>query len=112
MAVYLIHFNPKLGHAGHYCGYAQDVQARFAEHLAGKGARICQVAIERGIRLHLVRQWPGGDRTFERKLKDGSLTELCPLCREASIRRRIQQQKERRIKRRQERQQLALQAPF
>lgn len=103
--VYLICFSEPIGterhRARHYAGFAEsDVQARFAAHQAGRGARITQVAISRGVGLTLVRVWPDGDRKFERKLKDGSLTELCPNCRAASMARRTARQKERRKLRR------------
>jgi predicted GIY-YIG superfamily endonuclease len=89
MPVYLLHFNKPYAHARHYCGFAEsDVEARVAEHRAGRGARLCAVAVSAGIELELVQVWPEGDRRFERKLKDGSLTTLCPLCRPAALARK------------------------
>lgn len=86
MAVYLIHLDTPLAHARHYCGFAEDdVQARFARHQAGNGARMLAVALERGITFQLVREWPEGDRKLERRFKKGSLTSLCPLCRPARL---------------------------
>lgn len=86
MAVYLLHFDRPLPHgtqAGtqHYLGFAQDVAARIAEHQSGNGARLTQVAVSRGIQLHVARVWPQADRDFERKLKRRhSPKRLCPIC--------------------------------
>lgn len=95
MAVYLLHFSKPLKHARHYCGYTKaDVETRVADHRAGTGARLCAVAVAAGIELELVRVWPDGTRTFERSLKDGSLTTLCPLCRPAALERKRQRKKQ------------------
>ena len=96
MAVYLIHFSRKLGHAQHYAGFADAkkrkmapldaINARLDEHQRGQGARICQVAVEQGIELILVKTWPKEGRKFERRLKkSGSLRPVCPLCREQRL---------------------------
>lgn len=82
--VYLLHFAapiaPGLHTCQHYLGTAEVLDARLAQHRAGKGARLCQVAKERGIAFYLVRTWEGG-RDLERRLKnrhDGP--RLCPIC--------------------------------
>jgi hypothetical protein len=103
--VYLLCFSEPVGterhSVRHYAGFAEsDVDARLAQHRSGRGARLTQVAVERGVKLTLVRVWPEGDRKFERSLKDGSLTELCPNCRAASMARRTALQKARRAARR------------
>lgn len=33
--VYLLHFNQKLHHAGHYLGWCDDLEARLKRHHAG-----------------------------------------------------------------------------
>jgi len=87
--VYLLHFeheigsedNPR-GRAGHYLGHTgrDDLDARLAEHRAGRGARITQVLLEQGVEWKLVRTWPGG-RDLERALKDQKhANRLCPEC--------------------------------
>lgn len=81
--VYLIHFSEPYKHARHYVGYADDIQRRFREHKKGQGARLCEVVVEAGIKLHLVRTWPGADREFERKLHSRGKSIFCPLCNEA-----------------------------
>jgi hypothetical protein len=81
--VYLIHFErpiSPLHTCQHYCGYADDWRARLADHRAGHGARLTQVAVERGIAFDVVAVWPG-DRTYERTLKNlKALNRLCPIC--------------------------------
>lgn len=79
--VYLIHFERKYKHAGHYLGFcSKSVTARMKRHLAGRGARLLQVIQENGIEWELVRTWKGG-RDFERKLKKGKRSpKLCPVC--------------------------------
>jgi hypothetical protein len=87
--VYLLHFereigsedNPR-GRAGHYLGHTgrDDLDARLAEHKAGRGARLTQVLLEQGVQWKLVRTWPGG-RDLERALKDQHhANRLCPEC--------------------------------
>jgi hypothetical protein len=60
--VYLLHFSQPIapGHpCQHYIGFANDPWMRLEEHRAGRGARLCQVALERNIGFDLVRLWPG-----------------------------------------------------
>jgi predicted GIY-YIG superfamily endonuclease len=85
--VYLLHFEAPISPnhtAQHYLGHARDIPARLAEHAAGGGARLTQVALERGIAWVLARTWLGETRTDERRHKMGAHgARLCPLCREA-----------------------------
>jgi predicted GIY-YIG superfamily endonuclease len=80
--LYLLHFSEKVSHARHYLGFAEsDIGARVAKHRKGQGARLTQVAAERGIGMEVVRIWPGADRNFERKLKNGKKgPKYCPIC--------------------------------
>ena len=69
----------------HYIGIAHDVTARFAEHKAGHGARLTQVAVERGNGLVLARTWEAEDehtaRGVEKQLKGRHAgSRLCPVC--------------------------------
>ena len=81
--VYLLHFERPIcptRPCQHYLGWALDLDTRIADHRAGRGARLTQVALERGIEFEVVRTWPG-DRTFERKLKHRKESpRLCPIC--------------------------------
>jgi putative endonuclease len=68
MTVYLIRFSEPLGNAKHqaqyYLGSCDDgrLDARLAEHRAGRGAAITRAAVQRGARLDVVMTWPGGRR--------------------------------------------------
>jgi len=65
----------------HYCGWASDIRARLAAHLAGEGSRLCCAVIRAGYELRLVRVWHGQTRTYERSLKNAhNLARVCPLC--------------------------------
>jgi len=84
-SVYLLHFGTAeeptpYKHAGHYLGWAADLDARLAEHAAGRGARLLQVARDAGITWTLARTWPG-TRARERQLKNqGGASRRCPMC--------------------------------
>jgi predicted GIY-YIG superfamily endonuclease len=87
--VYLLHFARELGDVGnargtarHYIGWADDLDARLAEHRGGRGARILAACVREGIRFDLVRTWEGVGRSFERRLKNQKHAwRLCPVCR-------------------------------
>lgn len=85
-SVYVLHFSKAIGtkkqQAQHYIGWASDPQARIAEHRKGKGARLTQVAVERGCKLQVAQIIPGVTRDFERTLKNrGSGHRNCAICR-------------------------------
>lgn len=83
--VYLLHFDKPISDkhtCQHYIGYTgESIKRRIQDHLAGRGARLTQVAVERGISFKVVRIWRHGTRGLERHLKnrkDGP--KLCPIC--------------------------------
>ena len=79
---YLLHFDAKYRHAGHYVGWASDLEARLIEHQTGRGARLMEVVIDAGRSFTLARTWPGTDRAFERRLhRRKASPRLCLLCR-------------------------------
>ena len=79
--VYLIHFNRRLKHAGHYMGFSTNLDKRITDHLCGMGARLMEVVTQAGIEWKVARTWPGASRGFERRLKNGkNAPQLCPLC--------------------------------
>jgi predicted GIY-YIG superfamily endonuclease len=81
--VYLFHFDQRYEHAGHYTGWAEDLDHRVAEHQAGRGARLIQVITQAGISFRLARTWPGVTRARERQLKrQGGASRHCPICQE------------------------------
>jgi hypothetical protein len=82
--LYLLHFDPPYQHAGHYLGFALDVERRVAEHLAAgaKASPLVRAALAAGAAVTVARTWPGGDRTLERRLKNRHEgPRLCPTCR-------------------------------
>lgn len=85
--LYLLHFEPRYQHAGHYLGFADDIARRCGEHLSG-GARSSPLVRAARVagRVGLVRVWIGGDRTLERRLKrQGGLSRHCPVCRASGV---------------------------
>ena len=79
--VYLVHFTEPYRHARHYTGWTADLEARLAEHQAGRGARLLQVITQAGIEWTLARTWRG-TRERERQLKrQGGASRRCPICR-------------------------------
>jgi hypothetical protein len=85
--IYLLHFEPRYQHAGHYLGFSDNIQERVGLHRDGKsGVRMLKAASQAGCVMFLVRTWPGG-RKDERRMKGlrnakrvGSLARICPVC--------------------------------
>jgi hypothetical protein len=78
---YLLHFDQRYEHAGHYTGWAEDLDRRLAEHLGGRAARLIEVITQAGIGFRLARTWPGVTRARERQLKrQGGASRYCPIC--------------------------------
>jgi hypothetical protein len=64
-----------------------SLNARLAQHRAGRGARLLEVVTAAGIGFTLARTWEGS-RYRERQLKrQGGAAALCPICRAAGRRR-------------------------
>jgi hypothetical protein len=80
--VYTLHFVPKLGHAGHYTGWASPGRTpnRLIKHYLGKGARITQVQREAGGSWVLASVEPG-TRDRETTLKERGASRRCDVCR-------------------------------
>lgn len=97
--VYLLHFDRPISPdhtCQHYIGWATDLAERINEHRAGNGARLTEVAAERGIGFTVARTWTAHDgpclcdargghcrkcRELERKLKaQHNGPRLCPIC--------------------------------
>jgi predicted GIY-YIG superfamily endonuclease len=77
--IYLLHFERPFGHARHYMGSAEHLEARLAEHAAGSGARLLWWVRRAGIGWTLARTWAGG-RQRERQLKARGHGRHCPIC--------------------------------
>jgi len=79
--VYLLHFDRRYRHAGHYTGWTTNLEDRLVEHAIGRGARLVAVVQAAGIGFTLARIWPGATRATERALKrQGGASRRCPLC--------------------------------
>jgi predicted GIY-YIG superfamily endonuclease len=79
--VYVLHFEPAYRHARHYVGWARDVDARVAEHLAGAGSPLVRAAVLAGASVTVAVTY-AGSRQLERRLKRWHNTwKFCPICR-------------------------------
>jgi predicted GIY-YIG superfamily endonuclease len=80
VTVYLIHFEVRYKHAGHYLGSALNLEERLAQHLKNEGARLLEVVNDAGIKWRVVRTWEG-TRATEAKFKRAKHNvRLCPIC--------------------------------
>ena len=101
--VYLIHLDRPVGHAWHYLGFTEDLDARLKAHATsrweelpepcptengglrrgrtiGDGNPLLAFANSMGISWRLARIWFGG-RDWERRLKRyKNARKLCPIC--------------------------------
>lgn len=83
--VYLICFNERFKHAGHYLGWASNIAERVEVHRSSgnKCSRLLRAVNAAGIAWEVVKTWPGAEKGFERKLKNrGGLARCCPRCKE------------------------------
>ena len=80
--VYLLHFDTRYKHAGHYLGSTCDLEARLALHAAGRGARLLHVVQAAGITWRLARTWPGGKAKERQLKKQRGASRSCPICKE------------------------------
>ena len=88
VTIYLLHFEQRYKHAGHYLGSTENLNARLAEHRAGRGARLLAVIGEAGIGWQVARTWEDATRNDESKLKHAKMTpRLCPLCNADALKR-------------------------
>lgn len=81
---YMLHFSRPISDkhtTKHYTGVAlKSLAARLADHAAGRGARLTQVALDRGISWQVVATWEGG-RKDERRFKNRkNAPRYCPIC--------------------------------
>lgn len=83
--VYLIHFDKPFKGVQHYIEYSADEKflQRIEHHKKNTGSALLRAANKAGIKWKVVREWPGEDGNFERKLKNQKNTPcLCPTCKE------------------------------
>lgn len=91
---YILHFERNIGEgtmgeASHYCGSAKNLRARFLQHLGGcgmGGARLTEVANERGIRFYMANalqtETEDDARAYEAYFKASAKNgrRSCPVC--------------------------------
>lgn len=97
--VYTLHFvppytpyvdAPRYKCAGHYTGWARNLQARLAQHAAGTGAKLTKAQVEAGGTWRVATVEPG-TRFRERQLKARGASRRCPVCKaEAKIEKQAQ----------------------
>jgi hypothetical protein len=86
MSVYLLHFEPRFKHAGHYIGFSTngDPEIRINKHLRSlsKGSPLVKAALSAGCTVTVAYVWNGAaDRHFERSLKTRKdVCKWCPIC--------------------------------
>lgn len=81
--IYLLHFDRAWKGVRHYIGYCSDdrLEARMAEHAAGRGASLTAEMMRQGIGFTVARIYPQLDRTAERRMKNAShYGKRCPIC--------------------------------
>jgi hypothetical protein len=86
--VYLLHFSapyPRDARAGvqHYLGWADDVERRLSEHLAGRGSPLVAAAVAAGLGVELVATWPGTRNDERARKRRRRHSTWCPRCRAA-----------------------------
>ena len=81
--VYLLHFDMRYKHAGHYLGSTCRTWSGPAQHIEGRGARLLQVVHAAGITWRLARTWPGGKAKDRQLKKQLGASRYCPICKEA-----------------------------
>src|SRR5258706_14086215 len=67
--VYLIHFEQKYHHAGHYLGYSKHLWFRIITHRSNTGAKLLRAVNQVGIEWTAVHTRTVDSQDLERKLK-------------------------------------------
>jgi predicted GIY-YIG superfamily endonuclease len=81
--VYILHFEPSIKHAQHYCGITRTplFERRMREHISGSGASLTRAAASQGSRFFVARTWSTDDAALEKRLKrSGHLRAHCIMC--------------------------------
>lgn len=84
--LYLLHFDRPIGNAanrralaGHYVGFALDVEERLAQHAKGQGAALTKAAVAAGVTWEVFLR--PGPLALEKWLKARKETpRFCPVC--------------------------------
>ena len=81
--IYLLHFERRYRHAGHYTGWTTDLDQRLAEHAAGQGARLLAVVKAAGITWTLAATCSGTRSDERARKRRGGAARWCPVCRKS-----------------------------
>jgi len=74
----------KVQTAGHYLGWAKELNARISHHRKGTGGNLTRIWKLDGITFEVVRTWRG-TRSDERKLHNYKHnSQLCPICQQGA----------------------------
>jgi len=83
-AIYLLHFNRRIGRSQHYLGWTTNLVQRLEDHRAGRGGKTTARFRAAGIGFELAAQWPGSTDD-EKRLKNKNLRSLCSICKERTM---------------------------
>lgn len=80
--VYVICFaGTPLAHAGHYTGWALDLDHRLMTHRNGSGSRLMAAVTAAGIWWEVAASWPGTIADEKKLKRRGTAKQWCPKCR-------------------------------
>jgi predicted GIY-YIG superfamily endonuclease len=84
--VYILHLSRPLGNlanrraqALHYCGFAEDLEARLAKHRAGRGSKLIAAAVAQNISFEVF-AWPASLAVEKRVKAYKKTSAFCPAC--------------------------------
>jgi predicted GIY-YIG superfamily endonuclease len=82
---YIIHFNEKLHHAGHYHGCTDNLAARLAQHARGEGAKLMIAVYKANIGWQVAATWEGGYDVEKAVKLQHNGPRYCPICRQQKV---------------------------
>lgn len=83
-AIYLLHFDVRIGRSQHYLGWTTNLVQRLEDHRAGRGGKTTARFRAAGIGFELAAQWPGSPDD-ENRLKNKNMRSLCSICKERTM---------------------------
>jgi predicted GIY-YIG superfamily endonuclease len=83
--IYVLHFDEKYKHAGHYLGYTNNVERRMQQHRSGHSVPLMDAVNAAGIPWMLAATFKG-DKAMEKALRHRKNTpRFCPQCIQARV---------------------------
>jgi predicted GIY-YIG superfamily endonuclease len=83
--IYILHFEEKYKHAGHYLGYTAHVERRIQQHQSGHSVPLMDAVNAAGIPWMLAAILDGDKATEKRLRLRKNTPRFCPQCRQARI---------------------------